>query len=813
MHMNPESRLLKNDPSCSNQRGYSLIELSIVLVITTGVMLGLFSIYQFKQATDKADIIAGQYKSINLAVSKYLSQNSDALLQLLNTRPACSDINWRASTNGVQGVTVNPDPTGCELRDAKGNILAANGAQPTLDELRTLRFLDATTPATVPMNTQQVMVANASSANQFVPSRFAVQITRTCVQHAGAVASAASYLNCSTTSTTGYWDLSSLVFNNQPFTEEAIFTSRGINLMNLIFNAAGTDALIAGRGVQAVTNANGVDITNQFPLIAANRSAGEFVTNPLRDPAGNGVANVLAMRGGYQSSLFLNRMRVDGGTRPTNDWNFAGFNVTDIGSLGVNKDIAASNDIRASNRIFAGKAGDPNCDVSSNQHGGGAGDINACRDMVAKGWVKGLETVVAGPNNDIGVRLNRDGSIQGKTLNVDSSKNVSNINNITQSGGIKSQGVIETTEDFITAAGKKVQAGYFKFLNTVAEGTGCVSDFTNSLTLDSVNQNKFLRCDGTTWVSMLQKGETGASGPPGASGPTGPEGPAYTTVKDFTFKYFFKPGLNSYAALRRNGNTLAETDNWASSEYFISDYKRSDYIAAFTSLSGTGGHQHSENYSVGAFNMSDVWSNASDQPNWAFLYRYLPAIKSSAELSRGIGFGFSFIPFNPDETEIKTGSIGASNPSRRVISRFDTQLDCNFWTPPIIKSITTAQYDTRNASYWSSCENGNWATHAEVDGTYIEVQYISMKFKGGFLPKTAILKSIKGVKNTEYSCSEWNRPIVVGWWSSPLSTNMQNFHEAYCDDNNNWVFENNLIGDSSFNADYLFISKYRYRKY
>ena len=522
--MNPEIRLPKNDPSRSNQRGYSLIELSIVLVITTGVLLGLFSIYQFKQATDKAELIAGQYKRINLAVSGYLSQNSDALLKLLDTKSTCSDINWRASTNGVQGVTVNPDPTGCELRDAKGNILTANGAQPTLDELRTLRFLDTTTPATVPMNTQQVMVANASSANQFVPSRFAVQITRTCVQHAGAVASAASYLNCSTTSTTGYWDLSSLVFNNQPFTEEAIFTSRGINLMNLIFNAAGTDALIAGRGVQAVTNANGVDITNQFPLIAANRSAREFVANPLRDPAGNGVANVLAMRGGYQSSLFLNSMRVDGGTRPTNDWNFAGFNVTDIGSLGVNKDIAASNDIRASNRIFAGKAGDPNCDVSSNQHAGGAGDVNACRDMVAKGWVKGLETVVAGPNNDIGVRLNRDGSIQGKTLNVDSSKNVSNINNITQSGGIKSQGVIETTEDFITAAGKKVQAGYFKFLNTVAEGAGCASDFTNSLTLDSVNQNKFLRCDGTTWVSMLQKGDKGDQGIQGAQGNAGSAG-------------------------------------------------------------------------------------------------------------------------------------------------------------------------------------------------------------------------------------------------------------------------------------------------
>ena len=92
---------------------------------------------------------------------------------------------------------------------------------------------------------------------------------------------------------------------------------------------------MATGGVQRVTNALGVDITNQFPLIAANRQPGEFVANPLRDPAGNGVANVFAMRGGFQSSLHLNRMRVDGGTRPTNNWNFGGFNLTDMGTLGV----------------------------------------------------------------------------------------------------------------------------------------------------------------------------------------------------------------------------------------------------------------------------------------------------------------------------------------------------------------------------------------------------------------------------------------------------------------------------------------------
>jgi hypothetical protein len=281
------------------------------------------------------------------------------LLQLLNTSPACSDINWRASANGVQGVQVAQAPAGCELRDAGGNLLAANGAQPTLEELRALRNLDATTSATLPLNAQQVMVANVGGANQVLPPRFAVQITRTCVQHAGAVAAAAGHLNCSNGGNTGYWDLTSLVFNAQPFTDDAILTARGNNLMNLTFNAAGADALMATRGLQLVTNASGVDITNQFPLIAANRQPGEFVANPLRDPAGNGVANVLAVRGGFQSSVQLNRMRLDGGTRPTNNWNFGGFNLTDMGTLGVTtvnvsgtvtaRNVSATNNVNALN--------------------------------------------------------------------------------------------------------------------------------------------------------------------------------------------------------------------------------------------------------------------------------------------------------------------------------------------------------------------------------------------------------------------------------------------------------------------------------
>ena len=257
-----------NHPPAENtphgQTGYSLIELTIVLILVAGLVIGLFAIYQFKMAADKAEAIAGQYQRINLAVSGYLSQNSDALLQLLDKAPGCSNIPWRASSAGVAGVSVTPDPTGCELKNSAGATLAVNGVQPTLDELRNLQFLDQTTASNLALSTTPTVVGNIGGANQFLPARFAIQISRVCVQHAGPV-STSSHLNCSVSGTPGYWDLSSLVFNSQPFSDSAIYTGRGFNLLHMIFNAAGPDALMATQGLQRVTNASGVDITNQFP--------------------------------------------------------------------------------------------------------------------------------------------------------------------------------------------------------------------------------------------------------------------------------------------------------------------------------------------------------------------------------------------------------------------------------------------------------------------------------------------------------------------------------------------------------------------
>jgi hypothetical protein len=264
--------------------------------------------------------------------------------------------------------------------------------------------------------------------------------------------------------------------------------------MHLIFNAAGPDALMATPGLQKVVNASGVDITSQFPLIAANRSAGDYVANPLRNVSGEGVSNVFAMRGGFQSSLFLNRMRVDGGTRPTNDWNFGGFNISDMGTLGV-ANVNASGTVNALN-------------VS-------AIETVSAANVAASAKVTAMDVAA---NNEIAV-LN--GSTKTITLKKDGSMaaaSLSTTGNVSAKGDV-SAGITNT-----------VSGQFFKFLDTVTAGASCAANQLKSLALSDTSFKQLLTCDPSTntWVSMLQvgpQGPPGQNGSPGAQGPQGQQGP------------------------------------------------------------------------------------------------------------------------------------------------------------------------------------------------------------------------------------------------------------------------------------------------
>ncbi len=560
---------LKHANPAGRQQGFSLIEISLGLVLVVGIVVSIYQILQYNAWIEQAKTVAGQIKKVNEAVSTYAGNYSDVLSNK-SIPPECETVYYGVVDAGadVNSVNVSSAPSSCSKNfgASPNTVRVANVMQPTLDELRQLNLLStASSYEPLFITDNRVVYKDASNRNAFLPPGYAVLIQRVCVNNPNAAVDSANY--CASPSP-GYYDLQTLVFSSQPYSDKAVKNGGVTNMLYTAYKAAGVDALLAADGISKTTDPNNgnADITRKYPLIPANSNGQTFLPNPLKVAGDVGLKNILAMRGGYSSSVRTSYLRPDGLTPMSGNLNMGNNDILDVNNITASGDIKtpngtitasnfvatnqltareintssisssgnikgfnflAENQIRANDRIFTGKEGDPNCAVTSDQHGGGYGDINSCRDMVAKGYVKGLAALQAGPSNDVGILLKNDGSIEGKTINVDKFKNVTNVSGITQSGllknsgGITSTGIIETTKDFITAATQQVQAGYFRFLNTVAEGAGCAADFANSLTLDSTNQNKLLRCDGTTWVSMLQKGEQGT---PGATGATGSQG-------------------------------------------------------------------------------------------------------------------------------------------------------------------------------------------------------------------------------------------------------------------------------------------------
>ena len=490
--------LIKNHSNAA-QVGFSLIELSIGLIILTGVIVSIFSIYRFNITRERAITIAQQYQNINLAVGRYIAQNNDQLLRLLadpaSSGDGCSQISAEFRPGaGLGGAAVAASPTNCQLRNAAGVVLAVNGLQPTLQELQAMNLLAPNVSIDLPLATTTDVVTNVGGLNATAPNNFAVQIRRICVSHAGPVSSLA-HLNCPG----GYFDLQGLMFNLQPFTDEAIYGFNGAPLLQMIFNAAGDDAMIAANGLARVVDLAGTDITNNFPLVGANPGRGNFINNPLHDAAGVGARNILAMRSGQGSTSSLNAMRIDGGNSPTNDWNFGGFSLNNVNALDLTK-IGAASDITSTNGNI----------IATN------GNITA---------PKGSVTSVAVNTGTVAA-----------SSDISSSGDISATGNLKTSGQLIAKGDIKTTSgnlsvsgDISAGDGKSSSAGYFKFLTKYVAGSTCSA--LDVIGLDSSNFKQLLTCDPatSTWVSMLQQGPKGDPGQPGTTGQQGPPGPPGAT--------------------------------------------------------------------------------------------------------------------------------------------------------------------------------------------------------------------------------------------------------------------------------------------
>jgi DNA-binding Xre family transcriptional regulator len=138
---------------------------------------------------------------------------------------------------------------------------------------------------------------------------------------------------------------------------------------------------------------------------------------------------------------------------------------------------------------------------------------------------KNISAVNLSTTNGIqAANISATGSVVGNTISgftfvVNKVLNMNN-NDIVAAKNISAAG-LSTTGDITTAATQKLETGYLKLQGKAGENNACGSGFTNSLSLDASDPNKLLRCDGSKWVTMTQKGATGDTGATGATGPPG----------------------------------------------------------------------------------------------------------------------------------------------------------------------------------------------------------------------------------------------------------------------------------------------------
>lgn len=803
---------MKHANPAGRQQGFSLIEISLGLVLVVGIVVSIYQILQYNAWIEQAKTVAGQIKKVNEAVSTYAGNYSDVLSDK-SIPPECETVYYGVVDAGadVNSVNVSSAPSSCSKNfgASPNTVRVANVMQPTLDELKQLNLLStASSYEPLFITENRVVYKDASNRNAFLPPGYAVLIQRVCVNNPNAAVDSANY--CASPSP-GYYDLQTLVFSSQPYSDKAVKNGGVTNMLYTAYKAAGVDALLAADGISKTTDPNNgnADITRKYPLIPANSNGQTFLPNPLKVAGDVGLKNILAMRGGYSSSVRTSYLRPDGLTPMSGNLNMGNNDILDVNNITASGDIKTPNgtitasnfvatnqltareintssitssgnikgfnfvaegSIRANDRIFTGKEDDPNCAVTSDQHGAGYGDINACRDMVAKGYVKGFAALQAGPSNDVGILLRNDGSIEGKTINVDTNKNVSNVNNLTQSGvlnnkaGIKSEGIIETTKDFITAATQQVQAGYFRFLNTVAEGAGCAADFANSLTLDSTNQDKLLRCNGTKWVSMLQKGEQGAPGTngqqgiqgvqgvQGIQGVQGPEGAAklgYTiTAISVSFRFTEESGF---------GNTNLKCDEWT--------------VPGFSKFK---------------FTVSTIWGMTFKLECNNNIWQVVYARDSKAE---------------PGNLDITVTSIKKNNGDGITVSDdvFDvTSKIAN--SEEAVKTIATQKplYTTKiNPEVLYFNRNLNWWSEPTGQGSQNLFQYVNLDprfgvYEGSTVGWTAL--SFNGPVDVDsvsfvapdrkdhplsLSCTNWTKPVISGLWGVDMRFGIDQF-ESYC---------------------------------
>ena len=326
------------------QHGYSLVELSIVLVIIALVIMSVIAMQVEQARDDKARQVAQAYTRLNNAVGTYITNNYDRLIKLnagCALNPYSTDMHSKWNIDAY-----NNDMQPCRL--TINNRTIHNGLQPTLQELRDYGVLGdfSSNELPLPANTQDYRVSFPSGLDERNgQSRWMVIIRKLCIGASGMFSKPGEpyYVenNNGHPGCEGTTDLDSLIFNVHPY---AVANLGGGVFLSRVQQHMGVDGYLSDLDPDPRRTGFGEE------LRAIRGSINATISNPMRvnvtweggPGSGDPWPYILAMRNGYGSSGWDKYVRRDGSTPMTSNWDYGGKNVSSINGLQVGPQTPAT---------------------------------------------------------------------------------------------------------------------------------------------------------------------------------------------------------------------------------------------------------------------------------------------------------------------------------------------------------------------------------------------------------------------------------------------------------------------------------------